>query len=93
MAGLPTARVGGFGDRPEEWTRRDSNSWPPPCEGGALPTELRALCQLLESGRCWTLTSDLCRVKPIRSYHWCSPRSGNAYKQAPSAYQISTMVH
>src|SRR5919112_3203557 len=25
-----------------EWTRRDSNSCPPPCEGGALPTELRA---------------------------------------------------
>jgi hypothetical protein len=25
-----------------KWTRRDSNSWPPPCEGGALPTELRA---------------------------------------------------
>ncbi len=26
-----------------EWTRGDSNPWPPPCEGGALPTELRAL--------------------------------------------------
>jgi hypothetical protein len=25
-----------------EWTRGDSNPWPPPCEGGALPTELRA---------------------------------------------------
>src|SRR5215207_6907384 len=24
------------------WTRGDSNPWPPPCEGGALPTELRA---------------------------------------------------
>jgi hypothetical protein len=26
-----------------EWTRGDSNPWPPPCEGGALPAELRAL--------------------------------------------------
>ena len=25
-----------------KWTRGDSNPWPPPCEGGALPTELRA---------------------------------------------------
>src|SRR5918997_6825989 len=25
-----------------QWTRGDSNPWPPPCEGGALPTELRA---------------------------------------------------
>src|SRR5215218_1908737 len=25
-----------------EWTRGDLNPWPPPCEGGALPTELRA---------------------------------------------------
>ncbi len=24
------------------WTRGDLNPWPPPCEGGALPTELRA---------------------------------------------------
>ena len=24
-----------------EWRRRDSNSWPPACKAGALPTELR----------------------------------------------------
>ena len=32
-----------IGKRICEWTRGDSNPWPPPCEGGALPTELRAL--------------------------------------------------
>ena len=28
------------------WTRRDLNPGPPPCEGGALPTEPRALFTL-----------------------------------------------
>ena len=29
-----------------QWRRRDSNSWPPACKAGALPTELRPRCNL-----------------------------------------------
>ena len=33
-----------------QWRRRDSNSWPPACKAGALPTELRPHFFFLLSG-------------------------------------------
>ena len=54
-----------------KWRRRDSNSWPPACKAGALPTELRphsggsssAFGPSSANGLKWTRTTDLTLIR------------------------------
>src|SRR5215213_1489070 len=48
-----------------KWTRRDSNSWPPPCEGGELVFQ-----RFLEIAKCLQITAFLrsCLSQPFRRF-------------------------
>ncbi len=50
-----------------KWTRRDSNPRPPPCEGGALPAELRALFNFYFSFSIFTMLIVYCFSLDFRS--------------------------
>ena len=46
------------------WAIPGSNQWPPPCKGGALPTELIALNYFTSSRRRWWVVQDS-NLRPI----------------------------
>ena len=54
---------------PFKWRLRDSNSWPPACKAGALPTELNPHIIFFfttffsKSGLKWTRTTDLALIR------------------------------
>ena len=53
-----------------EWRRRDSNSWPPACKAGALPTELRPHNKPSLMFFHWDAAYDAITVFPLVCFRW-----------------------